>query len=250
MARERSSSLPPPGNPFWSDRATSEWLLSWARPAYMPVPEWEEPENRVERTMNGGPEVPSLGDTFRTPASWTSEGQQGAGALHRAPQRGMQTEGPLPKKVLEEGGSEQLRKALEETMMEQVLEENRQLQEELQRLRREQGDTGGGHRRQEPMTREDRERTPPPRPPTWPPPSSPQSRRQKKVVYTPQGTEVPSPPRGGFPVEDGSLPFPMPWQGGGEYATEVRQLFPEPASGFMNGGEWEGCIGWRERWRP
>ena len=189
--------------------------------------------------MNGGPEVPSLGDTFRTPASWTSEGQQGAGALQRAPQRGMQTEGPLPRKVLEEGGSEQLRKALEETMMEQVLEENRQLQEELQRLRREQRDTGGGHGRQEPMTREDRERTPPPRPPTWPPPSSPQSRRQKKVVYTPQGTEVPSPPRGGFPVEDGSLPFPMPWQGGGEYATEVRQLFPEPASGFTNGGEWE-----------
>ena len=163
MSRTRSSSMPPDGNPFWSQKAWDEWKITWSRPSTLPVPAWSEAEGEEPRplgghrgggdllgdlgTHQGGGDL--LGDKFRTPQSWDSEQGRGISA------KGLRSEGELPPEVVRKGrvDDQKLEKELETTMFEQVMEDNRKLREELMRLQRaqtgqQQRDRGsGGERR-------------------------------------------------------------------------------------------------------
>ena len=207
-SRNRASSLPSGGNPFWSEKAWNEWRIAWARPPSLPVPEWEEGEQRQQQQMqiSGGLESlgevgTGMGERFKTPASWDGR------ALGGVP--GVKSEGPIPReavgrKVLRRD-DDGLEREMETVMFEQVMEQNKMLQEEIRRLKRAQADQQSSTSWSEVETGDrDRERTPPPRPPARPPPPSPPSK--SSLRYTLNGTQVPSLPDA---IDD--LPPVPPW---------------------------------------
>ena len=209
-SRNRASSLPSAGNPFWSEKAWNEWRIAWARPPSLPVPDWEEGEQQQQQQqmqISGGQESlgevgTGMGERFKTPASWDGR------ALRGVP--GVKSEGPMPREVV---GKKVLRRdddgmerEMETMMFEQVMEQNRMLQEEIKRLRKAQADQQSSTGWSEVETGDrDRERTPPPRPPARPPPPSPPSK--SSLRYTPNGTRIPSLPDGA--IDD--LPPVPPW---------------------------------------
>ena len=218
----RASSLPPVGNPFWSQRAQLELEIQRRRPAGLPraelysVPDWgaEEMETEMSGLQSEDPRQ-ALPDRFRTPSSWetVSGGEQvrTEGVLPSQSRSskavemlGARTQGQMPEENLRPGGGEprgrqpadsgrqddELQREVESAMVDHLMEENRNLQQQLAQLQK--------HLRGKDRSRE---RTPPPRPPPPPPmPSTPKNRptmqSREEPRYTPQGTQVPMSPEG------------------------------------------------------
>ena len=174
MERGRSSSLPPGGNPFWSNMAQLEWQVRTHRPVELPVPgddaevelELEEGEPIADGSQgdgNRGREGRRMirSDRFSTPASWTDAGGSNGRDLLDGRSEGMRTAGRLPEESpglqgeqgfglqqdvgrtqgphpAEEmsGDPDGLQRSLERALMEKLLEDNARLQEELASLKK------------------------------------------------------------------------------------------------------------------
>ena len=193
----------------------------------LPVPDWVETDSQqpLRSQETQGAQGNMAAERFRTPESWgDKEPVKGSGE---------RSEGPLlvEKNVRKETSvrGEELEREMEAVMFEQVMEQNRQLKEELEKLKKAQADQQslgswsdvGSTRDRERDRRSslERERTPPPRPPARPPPPSPPSR--SRLRYTPNGTEIPSLPPGGT-IDD--LPEVPPWP----------YEYQETAEGYVN----------------
>ena len=225
MARARS--LPLSGesgarrevsNPFWSEKARAEWGLARARPSglprqggEMPVPEFdfdseakqavhdqvsEETPGRVRREIAAS--RVKLEKLFITPGSWSVPAGTEGDERRRLPVRSqgpmeetLKTEGVVPQ-FEREKRDQGLKRELEETMVDHLFEENRELKRNLMEIQRRLEEkssattSSGGWSE---VGASARACTPPPPPP----PYSPRSRPPR---FTPNGTQVPaSPPR-------------------------------------------------------
>ena len=251
MAQRRGSSMPASGmaNPFWSNRAKDEWVLQAVRPADLPVPEDEETQRQLEqeteipvmdseKNTRGRSRWPSpvrAQGVFRTPQSWETGKGVGAVGLRTSgamptveeAQRRMsqQTQGPEPGS---EPPRDSFQRALEVEMMTQLHEENMKLKQMLSKVQQSKGTgttstsewsevSGGGGDK-------------------IAPPLEQSSGWKDRIMFTPNGTRVPSNP----PPLDRQCPVGLPelppwpvslWS---EYEREkdnhkgFKRLGPEP----------------------
>ena len=217
MAQRRGSSAPVSGmaNPFWSQRIRAEWDLQAVRPADLPVPEDEETQRQLEQESERQP----LGDergrskghtrrgsprrlaTFTTPQSWESgKGVGSAGGLRSAGMmptsanqeegdqdglHGRMSQGPEPGS---DQGEDSLQRALEKEVMNQLHEENLKLKQMLSEMQQSKGtgttstsewsEVSGTGGVPEPVRK----------------PQPPREDRKERIMFTPNGTRVPSLP--------------------------------------------------------
>ena len=189
-------------NPFWSSRAQEEATVRMMRPSTLPQP---SPTETVEEqaTGRGKGRGGEMAKAWEAPRSWM---EVPGGELHRG-------EGE------DERPAAELARQLEVEMLHYLRVQNRQLQDEVQRLRDERHGSSGSSwaRVTTPSPPE------PPRPPTTPTrqvfatPMSP-------VRWTPGGTEVPSGPPPADDQMDGGWPeyLPGPWPKDDRQARSLR----------------------------
>ena len=217
MAMRRSSSMGPSVNPFWSQRTQEQIAVQQARPVDLPVPSGDEEDlegSTVERplpveglqeiTVESGDFGRQLGkgrgERFSTPASWRDEGARGQGDHPaRGEQEGQKTEGEMPMEEPPSVMEDNLQRALEREVVDQLHRENLQLKLEVEKLKeaREQTMSSAAQSSWSEVSQGEGGVLPPP--PPLPRSRSParrvlQSRDQR---FAPQGTKVPdtSPPR-------------------------------------------------------
>ena len=147
-AMERASSLPPSGNPFWSQRASEAWQRAWRQPVDVAVPQDQDLEEGAGASFgglrSGRPSSPGFRrlrdeseefitpeDMLLGPASWRLQRRsEGAIPVER------RSEGPVPgfeKHAMD--ADMELQREVEIGMMEHLVEENEKLKEELRDLR-------------------------------------------------------------------------------------------------------------------
>ena len=217
MAMRRSSSMGPSVNPFWSQRTQEQIAVQQARPVDLPVPSGDEEDlegSTVERplpveglqeiTVESGDFGRQLGkgrgERFSTPASWRDEGARGQGDHPaRGEQEGQKTEGEMPMEEPPSVMEDNLQRALEREVVDQLHRENLQLKLEVEKLKEAREQTMNSAAQSSWSEVSQGEGGVPPPPPPLPRSRSParrvlQSRDQR---FTPQGTKVPdtSPPR-------------------------------------------------------
>ena len=173
---DRARSLPPVAlNPWWSDKVKREAILRSKRPEDLPVPADGDLEDEVEAVQDGstacsgkGRGVTSLGGSvgarlFTTPPSARSEidgrpsgrGKQTDGIMPPSESssgpssHGRASMGPLPPKHRpprepdrEKEDQDSLQRALEAEMVQFLREQNTQLWDELERLKKHQSKSG------------------------------------------------------------------------------------------------------------
>ena len=229
MATKRGASLPASGigNPFWSQRMKEEWQLRAVRPADLPVPEDEETQRQLEQEV----EFPALeeGETsrgrtrrssrvtsprraagvFRTPQSWETGKGVGSVGLRTSGMMPMEEEersvNPVPQGV-DEGSdpSEQsLQRALEKEVVTQLHEENMRLKQILSRMQQSKG-TGTTSTSEWSEVSGEKEETGRS--------FLPQTEEKKeRIMFTPNGTRVPSQPPPVDRVGHVEMPELPPW---------------------------------------
>ena len=146
---ERASSLPPQGNPFWSQRASEAWAQAWRRPVDVAVPHDQDLEEgaigalrqgRVSSpgTRRSGFGTLEQGEEFITPEeglfpprSWRQLGRsEGPLPVDR------RSQGPVPGlERLETEQDAEFQREVEFSMMEHLVEENEKLKAELRGLK-------------------------------------------------------------------------------------------------------------------
>ena len=216
MAMRRSSSMGPSVNPFWSQRTQERVAVQQARPVDLPVPSGDDEDldgSTVEQSLpvEGLQEITvefsdfgrqlgkGRGERFSTPASWRDDGARGQGDRPaRGEQEGQKTEGEMPMEEPPSIMEDDLQRALEREVVDQLHRENLQLKLEVEKLKevREQTMSSAAQSSWSEVSQGEGGVPPPPPPP--PRSRSParralQSRDQR---FTPQGTKVPdtSPP--------------------------------------------------------
>ena len=251
MAMKRGTSLPAGGmvNPFWSQRTREEWQLRAVRPADLPVPEDEETQRQLEQEV----EFPALeeGETsrgrtrrssrvpsprraagvFRTPQSW--ETGKGVGSV------GLRTSGMMPMEEEEmsvnpdrttpqgvddrsDPSGQSLQRALEKEVVTQLHEENVRLKQMLSRMQQSKG-TGTTSTSEWSEVSGEKEETGRS--------FMPQTEEKKeRIMFTPNGTRVPS------------QPPPVDWGG----QVEMPELPPWPVDLWK---DYEKDIGDRKRFK-
>ena len=200
-------------NPFWSRRATSEWVVRQLRPQDLPVPEddWEEQshgrdlrgrESSPRQIQDGESRPRGSGETFRTPAvpgSWRGAGEQqevrhvreGSRGRSRPEAAAKRTEGKIPEEVLQRAaGQGALNREVEKAMYQHLVDENEALRQELANIK---ATVSSGGSSWSEVRSESIAVPPPPPPPPATPERTPHGRKER---YTPQGTQVPESPGG------------------------------------------------------
>ena len=226
---QRTMSLPPLVNPFWSLRAKEEAELRVLRPVDLPpVPGGENDDVELSGEIDGSSRAPMEDGSvpvrdgrqrrgrsresgplpFETPVSWTSHRPREVGPL------GMKSEGEMPR---EKGQREVediqptvdgLQRELEKQVVYQLHVENQRLREELGRLQagNEMKTTPSSWSAVTPDVEGARNRM------THAPPRSRSPTRRTKeekgsLRFTPGGTQVPA---GEPPMEDSPMPPQLP----------------------------------------
>ena len=240
----RAMSLPPGGNPFWSENAQVEWELTQRRPEWLPsgggrsgdgvpIPSddddleeprpvqgagEEAPRGRVERTRLGrfhrsrsggrrqGGDVEVGTEDFKTPPSvLTAAEQRGKG---RSQWRDGRDGLPERRQENQEPSGtkvqDDLERAMEKEVFNMLFEENQELRKTVNKLMEQQSSVGSWSE-----ISGDGGRGPHPPPPPPPQSASPEcGGGQREERYTPNGTKVPPGPP---PVPIKEVPaFPFP----------------------------------------
>ena len=218
MAMRRGSSVPVGGgNPFWSEKATTEFRLAVSRPMDLPperhpVPgDDEEVRRQLEQeeeqdfaaVENGSEErgrrrsrsrlgTPMAEMAFTTPESWMNQGAVTGGPLRtagRMPEEGAegsQARGGEPLRsqgavFQADHGGDDLQREVEKEVVRTLQEENEQLRRKMQELMQKMEEKSGNSDWSEVSAGSPRHR-------------KGAADRREEVRYTPNGTQVPTGP--------------------------------------------------------
>ena len=203
---ERTRSLPPHINPFWSMKASDEFRLARARPVDLPVPDDQDLQSpRIRKESRGkglGERQVANGSQERMvpPESWeTPAGAVGDG------------DGESFRKGEIEGRTESaLERELGEELVRHLMEENQKLRNDLKRAH-EQGSHGRSSIKSWSEVGGAAVRSQGPMPMSVAMGYSPETKRSEKgeemVRCTPNGTRIPDGP----PLEEPEVPPPPGW---------------------------------------
>ena len=184
-AAERALSLPPIGNPFWSERAREEHALQLMRPQDLPGGDGREREG--PRTVTVRSRSP-VGDMSGRPKPRRNRSGSSEGEPKNSTKRGKGVGGDVGRREDEVS----LERLLERELVDTLKDENEKLREELRRLRRSGTSSLGSWSDVTPQPPSD----PPPKTPERTPPMMTPMSPSKR--YTPNGTEVPAGPPPGW----------------------------------------------------
>ena len=189
-AAERALSLPPVGNPFWSERALEEHALQLMRPPDLPGGDGrrvrEGPRTVAVRSRS------PMGDMSRRPKPRRSRSGSSEGEPKKSStKRGKGVGGDVGRREDEVSLERLLEREMVDTLKdenEKLRDEQERLREELRRLRRSGTSSLGSWSDVTPQPPSD----PPPKTPERTPPMMTPMSPSKR--YSPNGTEVPAGP--------------------------------------------------------